>query len=65
MTQARQELMNALEDLSELYPEWRMGQMLTNIATWARGPTASAIWDVEDEELVDVIRKHINNKRSK
>lgn len=44
----RQQLCQVLAELSELCPEMRMGQLIANLATVAKGATAEAIWDVED-----------------
>jgi len=55
----REKLFAAMLELSKRYPEWRMGQMISNVATWAKGPHSSAIWDVEDAELLEAIEKHL------
>lgn len=49
---ARRELLELLAQLSEQLPELRLGQLLTNLATHARGANVEAIWDAEDEELI-------------
>lgn len=45
----RKEILIALDLMWRRYPDWRFGQMVANISGWAAGPTASAVWDVEDE----------------
>jgi hypothetical protein len=45
--------------LSELAPEVRLGQLLANLSYQARGFDHSAIWDMEDEELLRVAREHL------
>ena len=65
MTQVRQEVLRLLADVSEHYPEWRLGQLLANVAMWARQPTEphdSGIWDVEDEELLLAMQRHLARK---
>lgn len=52
-------LLTALQAMRERYPEWRFGQLVSNLATWARGPTASAVWEVEDAELVQAAQRHL------
>jgi hypothetical protein len=52
MTTTRTELLKVLAELSEECPEMRMGQLIANLATLARGPVVEAIWDAEDEELL-------------
>ena len=50
------ELIDALRELRRALPSMRLGQLLANMATVARGPVAGAIWDAEDEELRRAIR---------
>ena len=52
MTRSREELLRLLAELSDVDPELRLGQMLTNLATLARGPQPESVWDSEDDELV-------------
>ncbi len=59
----RQDVLDALGGLSEAFPHWRLGQMLANLAVSARGATPEAIWDVEDEELLDAIRRQLERRR--
>ena len=53
----REELLQTLAVLSELCPEMRMAQLITNLATLARGAAVGAVWDVEDEELLAAARQ--------
>jgi len=64
MTNTRQEILKALAEMSDQYPDWRFGQMVANIAFWAKGPTTQAIWEVEDEEFLETIKKHLGKKRT-
>ncbi len=59
MTSTRQQILHALEELSELTPEVRFGQLVANLSYLAIGPTAEAIWDMEDEQLLTAIQQHI------
>jgi len=59
ITAQRQEILRLLERLSELTPEVRFGQLIANRSYLAVGPTNEAIWDMEDEQLVTAIGKHI------
>ena len=52
----------ALAQLPKIYPEWRYGQMIANVSMWARGPTADAIWEVEDEEFLRAIEEHLRSR---
>ncbi len=63
MNATREQLMQALGEMWGRYPEWRLGQMICNLAAWARQPAgpegaAGDLWDIEDEELLAAIRQH-------
>jgi len=55
----RRETLQALERLSELTPDVRFGQLIANLSYLAIGPTNEAIWDMEDEQLLEAIKQHI------
>jgi len=55
----RSEVLRALEELSQACPEYRLGQMIANLAMLARGDAEGAIWDMEDSELLAAARKHL------
>lgn len=61
----RLELLEALSKLSEQFPEVRLGQLISNLATFAKGPQIEAIWDVEDKELLEAARKQLAVFRSR
>ena len=65
MTSARIDLLKALTELSEVCPEMRLGQLIANLATLARGPVVEAIWDAEDEELLVAARRQAEILRSR
>ena len=50
----------ALEELSKMYPQWRFGQLVANVSMWAKGPSDSAVWDVEDEEFLRAAEEHLS-----
>jgi hypothetical protein len=54
-TQTRAELLAAIQELSERYPEWRLGQLVSNVAGWADRDT----WDIEDEQLLEAASTHL------
>lgn len=54
-----QELIEAVSELHALFPEWRMGQLVANLVMAAGCTDASAIWDVEDEQLLAAARRLI------
>lgn len=49
---AAEELIRAISELRVLFPDWRMGQLVANLVTAAGGKDASAIWDMEDAQLL-------------
>lgn len=49
-------------ELEELSPQWRFGQLVANVATWAHGPDASAVWDVEDEAFLRAAEEHLKSR---
>ena len=64
-SQTRRELLEALGELSEQCPEVRLGQLLANLGTLAKGPTVEAIWDAEDEELLAAARRQLEVFRAR
>ena len=53
----RQKLLDAIYQLGQLRPEWRLGQMLINAAAsnlvhWS---SAGDIWSLEDEEALKAV----------
>ncbi len=53
--QQRANLLTAIAALGEHYPDWRFGQLVANVAGWAD----QEIWDVEDEQLLEAARLHL------
>ena len=62
---ARHDVLQALGELSAEFSEWRLGQMIANLAVIARGASSEAIWDVEDEELLAAIHSQLEKRRSR
>lgn len=52
----RHELLVALSQLSQIRPQWRLGQTLANVAMTAGRLEAGAVWDLEDEEALAAAR---------
>ncbi len=55
--QTREALLAALAELSQLRPEWRLGQTLANLATTAGRHDTGAIWELEDDEALSAARE--------
>jgi hypothetical protein len=49
------ELLELLAELRRRYPAWRLGQLVANVAGWAD----QEVWDVEDEQLLEAARSHL------
>jgi hypothetical protein len=54
-TQQRADLLAAVTALCQRYPDWRLGQLVANVAGWAD----QEIWDVEDDQLLEAARLHL------
>ncbi len=50
------ELLDAILELRRALPSMRLGQLIANMATVARGPIPGAVWDAEDDELLAAVR---------
>ncbi len=61
----RQELLRLIEEMGESYPEFRLGQLIANLAFWARGDQEGAVWNVEDEELIAAVREQVGRAKSR
>jgi hypothetical protein len=51
----REALLRAVTELCERYPDWRLGQLVSNVAGWADVD----VWDVEDEQLLAAAAEHL------
>jgi hypothetical protein len=64
MTPERAEVLELLAGLSAIAPEMRMGQWIAMFATLARNADVESIYDVEDEELIPVMRDFLAKRRA-
>ena len=51
----RTELFAALAELAGRYPNWRVGQLVANVAGW----TDTEVWEAEDDELLFAATVHL------
>ena len=58
-TSERDELLQCLRMLCDECPELRFGQLIANLAVVARGAEPSAVWDMEDDELLVASRRQL------
>lgn len=54
----RSELLQLIADLSEEYPDWRLGQLLINVSNFADAEP----WEAEDKQLLQAIKSHLAKK---
>jgi hypothetical protein len=59
----RQELLALIAELSERAPDQRLGQLVANLATLARGAKIEAVWDAEDDELAAAAKRLLDHYR--
>jgi hypothetical protein len=64
-TTASDELIGALAELRSLFPDWRLGQLVANLALAAGLDSDSGVWDVEDEQLLESARRLIQRNWSR
>jgi hypothetical protein len=65
MTSSRAELLRVIAGISDANPDLRLGQLIANLATAARGPRADSIWDCEDEEFLPAARQLLEFYRNR
>jgi hypothetical protein len=58
MNDVRRQILKVLEALSDEYPDMRFGQLVINVSNWAE-QAPDALWDLEDEQLLDAARRHL------
>jgi len=61
----RQEALTLLAELNEAALEVRLGQLIVNLSYLARGLSPEPAWDMEDDELLEAARKHLEQWRAK
>lgn len=64
-TVAHDELIESLAELRQTLPSMRLGQLIANMATVARGAVGGAIWEMEDDELLSAIRWQLEQLSSR
>ncbi|MFM9964839.1 MAG: hypothetical protein ACKV2Q_26840 [Planctomycetaceae bacterium] len=57
----RTRLLKRIDELSRRYPDWRLGQLVCNVAGWADADT----WDAEDEQLLAAAEAHLDQSTKK
>ncbi len=62
---AGDELIESLAELRRNLPTMRLGQLIANMAAVARGAVPGAVWETEDDELLDAIRWQLQQLSSR
>ena len=60
--ETRTELLDALAELGRVHPNWRLGRTLSNLAMAAGRLDAGAVWDLEDDEVLEAARQLLKNR---
>ena len=60
-TELKRDVLRVLAELVEHCPDVRLGQLIVNLSVIARGPTPEAVWDMEDDELLEAVKSHIED----
>ena len=55
-------VLEAIEKIWRLHPDWRLGQLVCNLAAWS-DPTQNIVWDIEDDSLMAEVERHLANQR--
>jgi hypothetical protein len=63
--EVRRQLLRVLDELGDHTPDVRFGQLLANLSYMGKGFTPEAIWDVEDEELLEAAQSHLEELSSR
>ena len=59
------ELLQTLSELHDVAPDYRLGQLICNLAMHVDEPDTVAVWDVEDEDLLSAAREFLKTLRER
>ena len=54
------EVLEEIEQLWRLHPDWRLGQLISNLTAWS-DPIEGSVYDIEDETLVEEAHRHLSH----
>ena len=60
MNEQPTELLKAIAELHRRYPDWRLGQLIANVAGWAD----QEVLGCEDEQLLAAAQSHLQHRGS-
>ena len=52
-------LADAIAAMSRRYPDWRFGQIVANIASFAHANDSGAVWELTADEFVAAVDAHL------
>jgi len=64
-SQTQQEILRKLGSLCELSPGVRLGQLFANLGFLAEDMFDRGLWDIDDEQLLQVIERHATDLGSR
>jgi hypothetical protein len=56
----RQEALVVLTELAALVPDVRLGQLVAHVGFLGEDQFERSLWDIEDHELLEILRRHRN-----
>ena len=62
---ATDELLIAVAELCAIFPGWRFGQLVLDLASAAAVTEPDAVWDTEDDQLLAAARRLIERNLSR
>ena len=57
-------VLQEIEKVWRLHPDWRLGQLVCNLAAWIDA-SQNIVWDVEDDALVAEAQRHAAMRRNR
>jgi hypothetical protein len=61
----RLQLLEILRELSEEVPDVRLGQLILNLSCMERGLEDSSAWEIEDAEMLEFAKEHLEVWKSR
>lgn len=52
------QVLKAIEKIWRVYPDMRLGQLVSNLAAWAE----EEVWDIEEDVLVAEVERHLRHR---
>ena len=62
MNGLRQQVLQALGEYGDRWPDMRFGQLVLAVAESARGPRVESVYDVEGAELLETCRRLLRDR---